>query len=87
MINTTQILEHVRTRAGRYSGGYTAEDSVQTTSQNSPAQTEGRLQYVMLLQDIKSLLQTISQKELVVDSRKVRDGIKRVEQLERNVSR
>lgn len=87
MINTTQILEHVRTRAGRYSGGYTAEDSVQTASQNSPVQTEGRLQYVMLLQDIKSLLQTISQKELVVDSRKVRDGIKRVEQLERNVSR
>lgn len=87
MINTTQILEHVRTRAGRYSGGYTAEDSAQTTSQNSPVQTEGRLQSVMLLQDIKSLLQTISQKELVVDSRKVRDGIKRVEQLERNVSR
>lgn len=86
MINTTQILEHVRTRSGKYAGGYTDADS-QPASAMSAGTPENRLQTVQLLQDIKYLLQVISEKEVVVDPRKVRDSIRRVEQLERNVSR
>lgn len=86
MINTTQILEHVRTRSGKYAGGYTDGDS-QPASAMSVGTPENRLQTVQLLQDIKYLLQVISEKEVVVDPRKVRDSIRRIEQLERNVSR
>lgn len=86
MINTTQILEHVRTRSGKYAGGYTDGDS-QPASAMSAGTPENRLQTVQLLQDIKYLLQVISEKEVVVDPRKVRDSIRRIEQLERNVSR
>lgn len=86
MINTTQILEHVRTRSGKYAGGYTDGES-QPASAMSAGTPENRLQTVQLLQDIKYLLQVISEKEVVVDPRKVRDSIRRIEQLERNVSR
>lgn len=86
MINTTQILEHVRTRSGKYAGGYTNMDEQPSTTIPT-ATPENRLQTVQLLQDIKYLLQVISEKELVLDPRKVRDSIRRIEQLERNVSR
>ena len=48
---------------------------------------EQRLQIVVLLQKNNELLKAILDKELVVDPRKVRDGIKRVEMLESNVRR
>ena len=48
---------------------------------------EQRLQVIALLQENNRLLAVLCNKELVVDPRKVRDGIKRVETLERNVSR
>ena len=34
MINTTQILEQIRTKSGRYSGGYTSNSSVSGSQSN-----------------------------------------------------
>ena len=90
MLNTTQILEQVRTRSGRYAGGYTDDGTGASRSSASPLSgmtAEQRSQVVVLLQENNRLLTILTQKELVVDPRKVRDGIKHVEQLERNVNR
>lgn len=93
MLNTTQILEQVRTRSGKYSGGYvdTGDYSMALSSDKgnvlSGLTPEQRSQIVRLLARNNELLEILAKKELVVDSRKVRDGIKRLEVLEGNVSR
>lgn len=91
MLNTTQILEQVRTRSGRYTGGYTYDNptrpSATISAELGQMTPEQRLQVITLLQENNRLLAVLCNKELVVDPRKVRDGIKRVETLERNVSR
>lgn len=91
MLNTTQILEQVRTRSGRYTGGYTydnpARPSATFSAELGQMTPEQRLQVIALLQENNRLLAVLCNKELVVDPRKVRDGIRRVETLERNVSR
>ena len=91
MLNTTQILEQVRTRSGRYFGGYTYDNPTRSSTTFSAElgqmTPEQRLQVIALLQENNRLLAVLCNKELVVDPRKVRDGIKRVETLERNVSR
>lgn len=91
MLNTTQILEQVRTRSGRYSGGYTYDyptrPSTTFSAELGQMTPEQRLQVIALLQENNRLLAVLCNKELVVDPRKVRDGIRRVETLERNVSR
>lgn len=91
MLNTTQILEQVRTRSGRYFGGYTYDNptrpSTTFSAELGQMTPEQRLQVIALLQENNRLLAVLCNKELVVDPRKVRDGIKRVETLERNVSR
>lgn len=91
MLNTTQILEQVRTRSGRYTGGYTYDNptrpSATFSAELGQMTPEQRLQVIALLQENNRLLAILCNKELVVDPRKVRDGIKRVETLERNVRR
>lgn len=89
MINTTQILEQVRTHSGKYSGGYTEDVSPSRSFAGNPTEwtPELRSQIVELLQRNNELLIAIRDKDLIIDSRKVRDGIKRVELLERNISR
>ena len=90
MLNTTQILEQIRTRGGRYSGGYTAENVGASRSSASPLPgftAEQRSQVVLLLEENNRLLTVLTQKELVVDPRKVRDSINHINQLEKNVSR
>ena len=90
MLNTTQILEQVRTRQGRYSGGYSDETAGASRPSASPLSgmtAEQRSQVVALLQENNRLLGILTEKELVVDPRKMRDGIKRIERLEKNVSR
>ena len=91
MLNTTQILEQVRTRSGKYSGGYNSEE-VDSSSQSFAGSSSGltpelRSQIVNLLRKTNELLVAIRDKDLIVDPRKVRDAIKRVEQLESNVTR
>ena len=90
MLNTTQILEQVRTRSGRLSGGYSDENAGGSRSSANPLpgfSAEQRSQVVLLLEENNRLLTLLTEKELVVDPRKVRDGIDRVNRLERNVSR
>ena len=90
MLNTTQILEQVRTRGGRYEGGYTDTGTSDARSSASPfagMTAEQRSQVVVLLQENNRLLTILTEKELVVDPRKVRDAINRVNRLEKNVSR
>lgn len=93
MINTTQILEQVRTRSGKYAGGFVdTGDSSGSSFAASDISSSGLTpeqwkQLVELMKENNRLLQVVCNKELIVDARKVRDSIKRVEQLERNVSR
>ena len=90
MLNTTQILEQVRIGKGRYQGGYSGENTGPSRSSASPLAgmtAEQRSQVVVLLQENNRLLTILTQKELVVDPRKVRDGIKHIETLERNIGR
>lgn len=92
MMNTTQILEQVRTRSGKYSGGYSDDggDSRTFAGVGNPLAEltpEQRSQIVRLLIRNNELLEVLTHKELIVDPRKVRDGIKNIEKLESNVSR
>lgn len=89
MINTTQILEQVRTKSGRYSGGYTSDSSVSGNQSNySSGDVHSMLNVIIqLLRKSNENLSAIAAKKLTVDVRSVRDGIKRVEALERNASR
>ena len=90
MLNTTQILEQVRIGKGRYQGGYSTDSTGPSRSSASPLAgmtAEQRSQVVVLLQENNRLLTILTQKELVVDPRKVRDGIKHIETLERNIGR
>lgn len=92
MINTTQILEQVRTRSGKYAGGFVDEKPSGTSFAASDISSSGltpelRVQIIELMEENNHLLQVICDKELVVDSRKVRDGIRHIEKLERNVNR
>jgi TP901 family phage tail tape measure protein len=90
MLNTTQILEQVRTKSGKYSGGY-SDDSVSSSSRYAVSghimDEETLRKLFVLLNTNNDLLQSILEKDLIVDSRAVRDGIKKLERMERNVSR
>lgn len=91
MLNTTQILEQVRRRSGLFTGGY-AQNTARTgqteqTGDWSSLSPDQRLQVVTLLAENNRLLRIICDKELVVDARKVRDGIRKVENMEKNVYR
>lgn len=90
MLDTTQILEQVRTRAGKYSGGYTGSDGSGLGDTSFP--TDSRIieflqRIVALLQEGNGSLDKLAGKDLVVDVRAVRDGIRRVEKIEANASR
>lgn len=91
MLNTTNILEQIRTKTGKYSGGY-INDSTSANADinynNIDGNTISRLiQVIKLLQEGNNLLKIISVKDLKVNAKDVRDEIKRIEKLEQNVSR
>ena len=87
MINTTQILEQVRTRTGRYDGGFT-EPASPSDSPSGAVSMDALLRLILeTLRTGNTHLQTIAGKELTVDVRAVRDGIRRVDRLEANASR
>ena len=90
MLDTTQILEQVRTRAGKYSGGYTSGDGTDFGGTSFPVDNriiEFLQRIVALLQEGNGSLNKLAGKDLVVDVRAVRDGIRRVEKIEANASR
>lgn len=91
MINTTQILQQIRFRGGRYTGGY-SDDSVAQQSGRGSGSSSYDIS-ILLRQILNAInksnehLVKIAAKELSVNVRSIRDGIKRVEMLERNASR
>lgn len=91
MINTTQILQQIRFRGGRYTGGY-SDDSVAQQSGGGSGSASYDIS-ILLRQILNAInksnehLVKIATKELSVNVRSIRDGIKRVEMLERNASR
>lgn len=91
MINTTQILQQVRIRHGRYTGGYTDDRSNPVDDGNigsSSAEVTALLRLILeILRSSNTHLSAIASKELTVNVRAIRDGIKRVEMLEKNASR
>ncbi|WP_321520015.1 phage tail tape measure protein [uncultured Bacteroides sp.] len=91
MINTTQILEQIRTKTGKYSGGYTSSDDSNSgtgISINNTGNNNSSLERVIkLMSESVELLKVISVKDLKVNAKDVRDEIKRIEKLEQNVNR
>ena len=90
-IDTTQILERTRTRAGRYSGGYSGQSTPASVSSVASG-NDG--QVVQLLTRIIVLLQTgnentskMANQGIPLDVRTIRDGLKKLDRLEANVSR
>jgi hypothetical protein len=91
LINTTQILERIRMSGGKQEGGYTNEP---TSGRSSSApfshisDNDPEIKTVIkLLIEINRLLALINDKELTVDTRAVRDGFRKLDSLEKNVSR
>lgn len=91
MLNTTQILHQVRIRSGRYSGGYTDDTTNPIPVDNRGFSSSEILAWIKIiakeLQKSNIHLSAIAAKELTVNVRSVRDGIKRLEMLEKNASR
>ena len=91
MLNTTQILQQVRIRSGRYSGGYTDDTTNPIPVDNGGFSSSEILAWIKIiakeLQKSNIHLSAIAAKYLTVNVRSVRDGIKRLEMLEKNASR
>jgi len=91
MLNTTQILQQVRARSGRYSGGYTDDTTNPIPVDNGGFSSSEILAWIKIiakeLQKSNIHLSAIAAKDLTVNVRSVRDGIKRLEMLEKNASR
>lgn len=91
MLNTTQILQQVRIRSGRYSGGYTDDTTNPIPVDNGGFSSSEILAWIKIivkeLQKSNVHLSAIAAKDLTVNVRSVRDGIKRLEMLEKNASR
>ncbi len=94
MLDTTKILEMAAIR-GRYAGGYSSSSDAASPGAASSSSVSAwsaipedlRLQLVTLMSENNELLRAIRDKELVVDPRKIRDSIDRINTLEKNVSR
>lgn len=91
MINTTQILQQIRLQHGRYNGGYTDENTKVALGENiGTSSSEVTALLKLILENLRSSnnhLRAIAAKELTINVRAIRDGIKRVEMLEKNASR
>lgn len=91
MLNTTQILQQVRIRYGRYEGGYTDNSTNPLSVDNGGFSSSEILAWIKIiakeLQKSNVHLSAIAAKDLTVNVRSVRDGIKRLEMLEKNASR
>ena len=89
-INTTQILERTRTQAGRYSGGYSGTNKSMNTvnvggSDTQVLQMLNRI--ILLLQAGNANTEKMANQGIPLDVRTIRDGLKKLDRLEANVSR
>lgn len=91
MLNTTQILQQVRIRNGRYSGGYTDNAANPLSMDNGGFSSSEILAWIKIIaEELRKSnihLTKIADKDLTVNVRSVRDSIKRLEMLEKNASR
>ena len=90
MINTTQILQQVRMRNGKYNGGYTTDSATQVESITGASSYDIKVLIQLILAELRisnKHLSNIATKEMTVSVRTIRDGIKRLEMLEKNASR
>ena len=90
MINTTQILQQVRMRNGKYNGGYTTDSATQVESISGASSYDIKVIIQLILAELRisnKHLSNIATKEMTVSVRTIRDGIKRLEMLEKNASR
>lgn len=90
MINTTQILQQVRMRNGKYNGGYTTDSATQVASISGASSYDIKVLIQLILAELRisnKHLSNIATKEMTVSVRTIRDGIKRLEMLEKNASR
>lgn len=91
MLNTTQILQQVRIRNGRYEGGYTDNSTNPLSVDNGGFSSSEILAWIKIIaEELRKSnihLTKIADKDLTVNVRSVRDGIKRLEMLEKNASR
>ena len=89
-INTTQILERTRTQAGRYSGGYSGTSASSNTVNVGGTDTQvlqmlNRI--ILLLQAGNANTEKMASQGIPLDVRTIRDGLKKLDRLEANVSR
>ena len=89
-INTTQILERTRTQAGRYSGGYSGTSAPSNTVNVGGTDTQvlqmlNRI--ILLLQAGNANTEKMANQGIPLDVRTIRDGLKKLDRLEANVSR
>lgn len=89
-INTTQILERTRTQVGRYSGGYTGSNPSMNTVNVGGTDTQvlqmlNRI--ILLLQAGNANTEKMANQGIPLDVRTIRDGLKKLDRLEANVSR
>ena len=89
-IDTTQILDRIRTKAGRYTGGYSGQSVSGVSNVSGGADT----QILQMLNRIILLLQTgnantekMANQGIPLDVRTIRDGLKKLDRLEANVRR
>ena len=90
LLNTTQILEQIRTRSGKYEGGYTSSSSytASTNGSNRNITVMDRLERIInILEKVAENTGNISNKGLSVSVKEIRDGIKKLDRLEANISR
>lgn len=90
MLNTTQILEQVRTRSGKYSGGFTDDNYTSDTTTDLPSfelNAQNVQKLIVLMTENNRLLNIISKKDLNIDGRQLRKRLQEIDTLERNVSR
>lgn len=91
MINTTQILQNISTRFGKYEGGYTTSTEKLGTQEPVSSQNGDtgniQAQIIKILKRCEVLLDIIAKKKLLVNARDVRDEIRKIDVLEKNISR
>ena len=86
ILDTTRILQQAGVAEGRYSGGYTSDTSIRGLREDEPLAPLLQ-QAVGLLGTIRRLMEDTVERPVEVDVRQIREGIRRIERMERNAAR
>ena len=86
VLDTARILQQAGVAGGRYAGGYTSDNSTKEFREGEPLAPLLQ-QAVGLLGTIRRLMEDTAERPVEVDVRQIRDGIRRIERMERNAAR